>query len=165
MTRIIKFQDEYYKTSGLVSSAKSPYTGDRWAKKIIATTWKSILNLWKNRCEHVHGKDIQERRTRAQQQFAPRVRACYSFLPNMPQKDRDLFDSSATETLTKTPHFIETWLLMTEQLIHQVKKEQANPRKYFGTKSIQDYFIERQKPPKTKKTKAQDIRNFFQQTP
>jgi len=38
-----------------------------------------------------------------------------------------MFDSTATEILSKTPQQIETWLTMVEMLIKQVQKEHGHP--------------------------------------
>ena len=77
-----------------------------------------------------------------------------------------MFDSTATETLSKTPQQIETWLTMVEMLIKQVQKEHRHPKKQ---QPISDYFKApshnlRVRELNAKPRSNQDIRQFLKKT-
>jgi len=74
-----------------------------------------------------------------------------------------MFDSTATETLSKTSQQIETWLTMVEMLIKQVQKEHQHLK---NQRSISDYFKVpshnlRVRELNEKPTGNQDIRQFL----
>ena len=81
------------------------------------------MSAWKTRNAFVHGRDTIEQRQYASYVYEKRVRDCYEYLPQLCGDDRHMFDASATDTLSKPPHQIETWLTMVEALIKQNKKE------------------------------------------
>lgn len=131
---ITQHQEKIYRTN---KENDRVFTGKRWATKLIVTTWKTVLKIWKTRCELVHGRDTITRQQHSQHTLRKRVTACYEFLPQVPANDRHMFDSSAAETLDKNPQQIETWLYMVETLIRQIKKEHQKPK---NQKPISDYF-------------------------
>jgi hypothetical protein len=131
---IVQHQENLYR---LNKENDRQYTGKRWAIRLTTITWRTVLKLWKTRCELVHGRDSTTRQIYAQNTLRKRVTACYEFLPQVPASDRHMFDATATETLQKHPQQIETWLYMVETLIRQIKKEQQKPK---NQKSITDYF-------------------------
>ena len=158
---IVQHQDNYYKAKGIYDDKH--FTGKRWAVKLLITIWKTVLKTWKTRCEIVHGRDRQEQQANATRIYKHRVQACYNFLPQLQGTDRHMFDSTATETLSKPPQQIETWLTMVEMLIKQVQKEHREPK---NQRPISDYFKVpshnlRVRQLNEKSTRNQDIRQFL----
>ena len=131
---IVQHQENLYR---LNKDNDRTYTGKRWAIQLTTTTWKTVLKLWKTRCELIHGRDSVTRQNYAQHTLRKCVTACYKFLPQVPANDRHMFDATATETLQKHPQQIETWLYMVETLIRQIKKEHQKPK---NQKPITEYF-------------------------
>jgi len=41
-------------------------TGQQWAGKLLATIWRTVPKMWKNRCMSAHGRDLTERQQWAQ---------------------------------------------------------------------------------------------------
>jgi hypothetical protein len=158
---IVKHQDKVYRINHADERVR---TGKRWATQLTINIWKTVLKLWKTRCELTHGRDTDARQQHAQHVLAKRVNECYNFLPNIVERDRHMFGSSASETLNKNPNRIETWLYMLETLIRQVKKEmQQRPK---NQRPISDYFKKpsyniHMREVHSKRMKNQSITKFF----
>ena len=145
--QLIQHQDKYYHSEDteINPTDKRKFSGQRWAKQIILTVWRTLLKLWKNRCERVHGRDERDQLKQAQRQYKRRVQECYDMIPDMPMADRHMFDSSPSETLNRQPHDIELWLHMVEALIKQVHRERRDPKPPSNTQDIRQFFQPRSK--------------------
>ena len=161
---IVQHQENMYR---LNKENDRVFTGKRWAIRLTTITWKTVLKLWKTRCELVHGRDTVTRKNHAQHTLQKRVQACYNFFSQVPANDRHMFDATATETMDKNPQQIETWLYMVETLIRQIKKEYQKPKnqkpisEYFRTPSHNIHVREVH----SKKKKDQQITKFFKAKP
>jgi len=140
--QLLQHQEWYYNSDNaeINPDDRHKFSGQRWAKKLITIIWKTLLKLWKNRCERVHGRDSRDRLKQAQRQYKRRVQECYDTLPQIPITDRHLFDSSVTETLNRPPQDIELWLRNAEALIKQVHKERQDPKPPINTQDIRQFF-------------------------
>jgi len=117
--RILKSTVQHQENCHCNQSPAIPTAGKQWGRKLLTTTWLTVLRKWKHRFESAHRCNSKERQQRAQSQCRRQVQACCSFLPNVPTQDRTLLDSSLEETLSKNPQQTETWPLMVESLMQQ----------------------------------------------
>jgi hypothetical protein len=78
-----------------------------------------------------------------------------------------MFDATATDTLNKQPHEIDTWLTMVEALIKQTKKEHLEGRRH---QRLEDHYQQlpshnkRIRALTSKRTKDQSITKFLRPT-
>jgi hypothetical protein len=158
---MVAYQDRYYHEKGLYNRST---TGARWAKRIIVLLWRAVLKAWETRNDFAHGRETEAQRKYAASVFEKRVHDCYAYLPQLCGTDRDLFHSSAADTLSKPPHQIETWLTLVESLIKQAKKENTQVKR---RQRIDEHYKhlrkhnERMRALAKKQTKQQDIAKFL----
>jgi enamine deaminase RidA (YjgF/YER057c/UK114 family) len=151
---IIRFMESHYR--GLPIDSKR-YTGERWGKMLIKNIWNTVLRLWENRNEIVHGKQMQETQRTEKQRLLHRVHQYFASKDQLEQQDRErIFYKDEEAIQQEDTRYIKAWLKLAQRTFSIAKREQTKPRN--EQKLMEQYFA--WKPPiAAKSRKARDPRS------
>jgi hypothetical protein len=104
------------------------YTGERWGKMLLRNIWNTVLKLWKQRNEQVHGRQAQEEHTTERQRMQHRVRQYYEKSAQLDINDREkIFYKDAEDMLSEDNRYIRAWLKLAQRTFSAAKRERAKP--------------------------------------
>jgi hypothetical protein len=120
-------------------SGSSKASAEMHGRKIIRAFWDTMLILWKQRNDVVHGITEDSRRAARIQALDQKVRHCYEQKYIMPIDDRQrLFQKTEEEKLREDPRNIATWIRMAERIIRTNRRE--NKRMTGQKRMMEQYF-------------------------
>jgi hypothetical protein len=100
------------------------YTGERWARKLIKTIWDTMLQLWKERNDHLHQRDKAAKAETQKQRLEKRIARCYTYSQNLTATERlRWFSEPHKEMMLRDTRYLEAWVRTVERIINITKRE------------------------------------------
>ena len=99
----------------------------------ITLLFKVILNRWKTRCHHQHGKCPQSNENLREHVLLPKVRQLYAASEQMSVNKRQYFNISITNIVQKPTKSLRQWITRSERFLHNT----ALPTIKKSTKTMQ----------------------------
>jgi hypothetical protein len=97
---IAVFMENHYRNLNLDSKR---YTGTRWCKMLIQNIWNSVLQLWKQRNEMIHGIISSAQQEKTRERLEVKVQRYYKYKEQLNVKDREkIFSRTWTRCYKKT---------------------------------------------------------------
>jgi hypothetical protein len=131
---MIHFMEAHYRQ---LSVDTKRYTGERWGKMLLQNIWNTILQLWAQRNEAIHGTKIQRELETERTRLHYRVQQYYDKMDKLDIGDRDkIFYKDREQMLQEDTRYIKAWLKLAQRAFSTAKKEQAaqgNSRKLMET--------------------------------
>jgi hypothetical protein len=101
------------------------YNGNRWAKKLISTIWKTILELWEKRNNLVYNQDSITSEAQKKAKLESRIRRCYEQKLLLKAHKRNCwFAKLLDDKLQEDYRQAYNWLQGVKRLIKISKREQ-----------------------------------------
>jgi hypothetical protein len=98
--------------------------GEQWCISLLKVIWTGIYELWKSRCEHVHGATQSQRRTQLLNDLTPRITTLYESKHQLLHIDQ-MFFSRPMELILQLPdNRLTTWVYKAERIINRPVCEQ-----------------------------------------
>jgi hypothetical protein len=150
--KMADFMESHYRSMPI---DRKRYTGVRWCKMLIKNIWNTVLRLWENRNEWIHGKQLQAERRTEQQRVHHRVCKYYEMRDLLEHGDREkIFYKDLDDMLNEDARYLKAWLKLAQRVFSMARKEQAKTRD--ERKMMDTYFNWR--PAKTTQRNAKEQR-------
>jgi hypothetical protein len=148
---MLEFMEGHYSNMSLDTKS---YIGARWGKMLIRNIWNTVLKLWQQRNEFIHGRTITAEQDTMRQRLAARIQKYYEFQDQLDKSDRDkIFYTDMESMIAEDIRNIKTWLKLAHRIIKTVKHERQKSKN--SRKLMETYF---QWKPQTRHSRARQAK-------
>lgn len=96
----------------------------QWSKQLLKTIWNTMLELWRQRNELVHGTTMETKKSQQRKALIQRVVKCYSMRGTLQLSDQlRLYQKEQEEMMLEDPFTIKAWVRTVERIIRTNKRE------------------------------------------
>jgi hypothetical protein len=135
-------------------NSRSTLAQSGMARYVIKTIWDTLLTLWKQRNEIIHGTQETTKAERQRQALIQRVQRCYDYQNQLRTSDQQkLFKLEYNEMILEDPQKIQAWTRVVESIIRTSKREQK-PSTSLQGQLMENYFKWQPPDGKTKRVRS-----------
>ena len=112
---------------------------EQWATKIITTIWHGFLQLWEERKQDQHGRDVIQQQATTRQNLLKRTRILYSKIHLYDTEDRRFFSTPLAHWEQASNKDMQDWITIAEPLVEK-SISRATTRQNKNQPTITQYF-------------------------